>query len=813
MTNNFKHPPKLDEHDNFENWEKSLKLWRLATDVPKIKQGTALVLHLTGKARDAVLELDIDVINSEAGIDAILIKLSSIYKKDSVDTAYESFENFIHFKRESSMNITEYIIQFEKRYNKAKTHGFVLSESSLGYFLLNQARLSDDHKKLVRATITKLDLDEVKAKLRKVFGCGESDMTEGIRVKVEDVNLAEEDVLYGYNGPRYNKNYAQSNKYYGSFSNRRFLPPPSNQPSHNNQGFGASGYAQSRGSNSPSQSYQGFNASARPRQFNVQNRTARTSERRKLRCNICESTYHLSYNCPEKRVYAAEEVDDEGGYDVVLYQSNLITEQDFKIFVVEASTSGILDSGASANVAGVAWVDSYVEGLNERQFQKVKYFDSCKTFKFGSGKVYKSLYRAELPATIGSETVLISTDVVDTSIPLLLSKEAMKKAGTNINFETDEVTMFGKKQNVKITESGHYAISLNNASHILDSIDAKPNMKINLITQACEDKKKIARKLHAQFGHPPVKKLLKLVDRAGLHKDDDLRQQIKEVNKNCQICKEYTREMPRPIVGLPHAETFNETVALDLKYFEGFIILHAIDHLTSFSSAIICKSKEPIVILKNLVKCWISIFGPPEKFMVENGGEFANSKIIELAESMNIRIITAAAYSPWSNGLVERHNATLGEILHKMVADQGSDMETALCWALQAKNSLDNVHGFSPSQLVFGQNPAIPTVLNSKMPALEESYSVDLINSNLDCMKRAREAFIQAESSEKIKRALTHNMRPSVNNRFFNGDLIFYKRNDSRRWKGPGRVIGFESSNVLIKHGSTYVKSMRVGLC
>ena len=64
---NFKHPPKLDQHDNYENWEKALKLWRLATEVPKSKQGTAVVLTLTGKARDKVLELEIDEINSEIG--------------------------------------------------------------------------------------------------------------------------------------------------------------------------------------------------------------------------------------------------------------------------------------------------------------------------------------------------------------------------------------------------------------------------------------------------------------------------------------------------------------------------------------------------------------------------------------------------------------------------------------------------------------------------------------------------------------------------------------------------------------------------
>ena len=117
MSNNFKHPPRLDQYDNYENWEKTLKLWRLATDVPKSKQGTAVLFALTGKARDKVLELSEEQIIAEDGLDTILTELGKIYKKD---TAYESFENFINFKRAPSMNITEYIIEFEKRYNKAK---------------------------------------------------------------------------------------------------------------------------------------------------------------------------------------------------------------------------------------------------------------------------------------------------------------------------------------------------------------------------------------------------------------------------------------------------------------------------------------------------------------------------------------------------------------------------------------------------------------------------------------------------------------------------------------------------------------------
>ena len=178
-----------------------------------------------------------------------------------------------------------------------------------------------------------------------------------------------------------------------------------------------------------------------------------------------------------------------------------------------------------------------------------------------------------------------------------------------------------------------------------------------------------------------------------------------------------------------------------------------------------------------------------------------------MAEAMNIRVMTTSAESPWSNGLVERHNATLKHMLDKISAEKEVQTEIALAWAVQAKNSLANVHGFSPAQLTFGQNPNLPGVLSDKPPALEEREVADIIATQLRTMRTARQAFIKAESEEKIKRALRHNIRPSAKNKFVQGDLVYYKRNDSRKWRGPGKVIGTESSTILIKHGAQYVRA------
>ena len=76
-----------------------------------------------------------------------------------------------------------------------------------------------------------------------------------------------------------------------------------------------------------------------------------------------------------------------------------------------------------------------------------------------------------------------------------------------------------------------------------------------------------------------------------------------------------------------------------------------------------------------------------------------------MCDSYSITIKKTTAESPFSNGLMERHNDILEEMLLKTCEESGSDLQIALQWVINAKNSLSNVHGFSPYQLVFGMNP------------------------------------------------------------------------------------------------------------
>ena len=74
-SNNNKTPPALSKAKNYQDWLKLIQIWRKFSDLPKAKQGPAIVLSLESEALDAVLELEEEAISAENGVDTIIAKL------------------------------------------------------------------------------------------------------------------------------------------------------------------------------------------------------------------------------------------------------------------------------------------------------------------------------------------------------------------------------------------------------------------------------------------------------------------------------------------------------------------------------------------------------------------------------------------------------------------------------------------------------------------------------------------------------------------------------------------------------------------
>lgn len=81
-------------------------------------------------------------------------------------------------------------------------------------------------------------------------------------------------------------------------------------------------------------------------------------------------------------------------------------------------------------------------------------------FKFGGGTRLQSEGEYALPAYMAGKQVTMKTDVVDSDVPLLLSRTAMKKAGVKMDLKNDTAVIFGEKVSLNFTASGHYCIPL-----------------------------------------------------------------------------------------------------------------------------------------------------------------------------------------------------------------------------------------------------------------------------------------------------------------------------------------------------------------
>ncbi len=320
-----------------------------------------------------------------------------------------------------------------------------------------------------------------------------------------------------------------------------------------------------------------------------------------MRCNICESKFHWARNFPDE--YETQGLDPAKKTETLnLFQLPNHDVHEMKVFVGETLSCAVLDSGCTQTVCGRKWLDCYTDSLIDENIIKEK--PSTAAFKFGNGEPVMSEKKVIIPAVIGSKKVNLETDVIDADIPLLMSKAAMKKAETVLNFNEDSVTMFGEQQQLLKTSSGHYAIPLTKSRKVVDSKN-HPNankeccfVAINPTTR--KEKESMVDKLHRQFCNCNSSKLKQLIKSSRLWKDDpEVLNIVDEISSKCDACKMYKKTPLRPVVGLPLASEFNHTVAMDLITMQqGVWILHSVDVFLRYSVACDRRSKKPSTIIE-----------------------------------------------------------------------------------------------------------------------------------------------------------------------------------------------------------------------
>ena len=330
-----------------------------------------------------------------------------------------------------------------------------------------------------------------------------------------------------------------------------------------------------------------------------------------------------------------------------------------------------------------------------------------------------------------------------------------------------------------------------------------------------KEKRIAVRRLHAMMGHCSTAAMARMLKASMVEKEviDAL------PYFRCQTCLE-TKKDEKPRVVRPTrsgAENrFNFEISADCFEVHDasggrHTILSLIDMATHYHlAARVSAGGVPAsrICAETLNNIWLIPFGAPTRFVCDQGVH-NRGRVQALLQGHGTEIRRVGVRAPYQLGTGERHGGMLKQIMYKAIHDRqmvGADMISALCAeACRTKNTLVNHGGYSPMQWVLGHLPDDLTSLLSHQGEEHLGVHQNVVNQEEDnhqeaFMKQllvrqwAKEAFVQVDTSQKIRKAMLRRTTP-MRGPYRTGDLICFSKKG--QWFGPARVLGYEGNSSL----------------
>ena len=168
MASKYFPPPALLK-DKYITWQKEMKIWELVISLDKSKRAPMVFLSLEGKAREAVLELDTVVLNSEDGKKKLCEKLDTLFLEDVNQSLFRAYETFENYQRPPGTSLEDFLIEFGRLVATLKDFNILLPEPVLAFRALKSANNTLDNEKLAKAIISELTLSSMSEQLRKIM--------------------------------------------------------------------------------------------------------------------------------------------------------------------------------------------------------------------------------------------------------------------------------------------------------------------------------------------------------------------------------------------------------------------------------------------------------------------------------------------------------------------------------------------------------------------------------------------------------------------------------------------------------------------
>ena len=208
-----------------------------------------------------------------------------------------------------------------------------------------------------------------------------------------------------------------------------------------------------------------------------------------------------------------------------------------------------------------------------------------------------------------------------------------------------------------------------------------------------------------------------------------------DVEMWCKSCSKYSRHKnPIPKIkgplGTVQAGEPNERIAMDIlgplpetdnqnKY-----ILVVMDYFFKFVESYAIPNQEAVTVANVLVRNFFLRYGVPRSIHTDQGANFESLLFQQMCKLLGIDKTRCNSYHAQSDGMVERHNRTLLNMLATYVNQNQRDWDVHLPFVNAAyRSTIHESTGFSPNLLFLGREIYTPLDILFKYPHQNDNES------------------------------------------------------------------------------------------
>lgn len=279
----------------------------------------------------------------------------------------------------------------------------------------------------------------------------------------------------------------------------------------------------------------------------------------------------------------------------------------------------------------------------------------------------------------------------------------------------------------------------------------------------------VLKLLHDEMGHPGRERTTSLIKERfywpGISAD------IEKWVSNCDRCvKRKTQPDRAPLVSITTTQPL-ELICIDFLSLEqskgGYQnILVVTDHFTRFAQAYPTRNQTARTTAEVLFNHFIVNYGIPKRIHSDQGANFEGNLIKELCKILGTEKSRTTPYHPMGNGMTERFNRTLFNMLGTLGPKQKLNWKSYVSTLVHSYNCTRHEStGQSPYFLMFGRQPNLPIdiafgLVKEKNRKPQTKYIKDLRERLVEAYNLAFK--VAEKSRQKQKEQYDRNMRGAV---------------------------------------------------